>query len=83
MDAITSAKLTESQSATLRARALEGEDITDAIAHEQKVLAEALALVSHENDDDEGGRQRVGEYLGGGGSNGDWDVTVPGFGKAV
>ena len=76
---ISEAKLTESQSASLRALALKGEDIVPAIEHEKKVLAEARA------GQDEDGHGRIAEnHLGGGDIKvGSWDPAsiAGGFGK--
>lgn len=69
---ITEAKLTESQSSDLRARARKGEDITDAVGTAKKVLAEAR-------------KGSDSELHLGGGSGGASGLTfdVPGFGKVV
>ena len=75
VDLISEAKLTESQSSDLRARARKGEDITGAIETAKKVLAEAQNGRGGSGDDSE-------LHLGGGGGKSD-DLTfdVPGFGK--
>lgn len=78
---ITEAKLTESQSASLRALALAGVDIAPHIEHEKKVLAEALALAGSTDDTDSTEHGRVAEHLGGGSNKDAFDVTIPGFGK--
>lgn len=73
---ISDAKLTESQSASLRALALKGEDVAPHIEAAQKVLAEARAV----GDAPEGGR--IAEnHLGGGASNTDIGFDVAGFGR--
>lgn len=77
---ISEAKLTESQSASLRALALKGEDVVPHIEAAKKVLAEALA---GREDQDEVKHDRIAEHLGGGSNNkDDWDPSVPGFGEA-
>jgi len=76
---ISEAKLTESQSESLRTRAMKGEDITGAVEHEKKVLAEALASVNAGDDDE--GKQRIAEHLGGGDPKGAVDYDIPGFGQ--
>jgi hypothetical protein len=74
---ISEAKLTESQSASLRALALAGVDIAPHIEQAKKVLAEAQAMAS-----DEGSGHKIAEnHLGGNDKSGGWDPSVPGFGK--
>ena len=76
---ITEAKLTESQSASLRALALTGIDVTSHVEDAKKVLAEAKTLGGVKED----GRGQIAEnHLGGGKSNDEtWDPSVTGFGK--
>jgi|GEM_PF-3398394 len=73
---ISEAKVTESQSASLRALALTGVDVAPAIEDAKKVLAEALA--SKEDDDKDG---KIAEHLGGGTDKTDTGFDVPNFGK--
>jgi hypothetical protein len=76
---ITEAKLTESQSAELRALAKTGVDITPNIESAKKVLAEARASV--ESDEDES-RKTAETHLGGGKVTdaAKTGFAVPGFG---
>lgn len=77
VDLITEAKLTESQSSELRARARKGEDITGAVETAKKVLAEARKG----RGDADGGEDL---HLGGGsGSGSGLSFEVPGFGRVV
>lgn len=71
---ITEAKLTESQSATLREHALKGEDIVPLIEREKKVLAEALELAGKNDDQGE-------THLGPTDSKRVVEFHVPGFGQ--
>lgn len=78
VDLITEAKLTESQSSELRARARKGEDITGAIETAKKVLAEARA--------GRGGTDDAIDHVGGGSGHIGSDklsFEVPGFGRVV
>jgi hypothetical protein len=81
---IAEAKLTESQSADLRAKALRGEDVTTDLDTAKKILAEALALAGKPNDGDKG-NQQIAEHLGGGDSKVEFDASklVPGFGQVA
>lgn len=77
VDLISEAKLTESQSSDLRARARKGEDITGAIETAKKVLAEAQRGRGSSGDESE-------PHLGGGGggnNSDDLSFDVPGFGR--
>lgn len=76
--AITAAKLGESLSADLRARALKGEDVTEGIEFAKKVLAEARADAGSP-----GGSRRVVEFQGGDDIGGDLVFEVPGFGRVT
>jgi hypothetical protein len=83
---IAEAKLTDSQSADLRAKALKGEDITSDLETAKKILAEALALAGKPNGAPEGtGTQQIAEHLGGGDNKVDFDASklVPGFGQVA
>jgi len=73
---IAEAKLTDSQSAELRALAKTGVDITPNIESAKKVIAEALALAG----DDADGTKKIAEAHLGGGSTKAFDPTVGGFG---
>ena len=78
VDLISEAKLTESQSSDLRARARKGEDITGAIETAKKVLEEARQ--------GRGGSDDAALHIGAGGSgsgSGDLSFDVPGFGRVV
>ena len=77
---ISDAKLTESQSASLRARALKGEDVAPYIEEAKTILAEARAVAAPEEDGTGG---RIAEnHLGGGDNKGNaWTASVAGFGK--
>lgn len=79
---IADAKLTESQSADLRALALTGEDIAPAIEKAKAVLAEALTLAGVKPEDLPGVR-KVTEHLGATKTDGDFSVDIPGFGKVA
>jgi hypothetical protein len=76
VDLITEAKLTESQSSDLRARARKGEDITGAVETAKKVLAEARQ--------GRGDGVEVTQHIGGSttGTEG-LSFDVPGFGRVV
>jgi hypothetical protein len=74
---ITEAKLTESQTASLRALALKGEDVAPHIEDAKKILAEAKALAA----DPDGTKKIVESHLGGGEDKTDSGFAVPGFGK--
>lgn len=76
VDLITEAKLTESQSSELRARARNGEDITGAVETAKKVLAEARQGRSDAAD----GEQHLGGSYGGSSA---LSFDVPGFGRVV
>lgn len=69
---ISEAKLTESQSASLRELAKTGVDITPHVETAKKVLAEARAGLNGNTDD---------AHLGDGGSGGTVKLAVAGFGK--
>lgn len=77
---ISEAKLTESQSASLRELARSGEDITPHIESAKKILAEALALGDGSDDEGKNTNRIVENHLGGGSQKA---VTfgVAGFGK--
>jgi len=77
---IADAKLTESQSADLRALALTGEDIAPAIEKAKAVLAEALALAKPTNGSED--RYRVTEHRSGNeDKQGEFSAEIAGFGK--
>ena len=79
VDLINGAKLTESQSATLRALALTGVDVTTHVEDAKKVLAEAKALGGVK---DEPSGKITENHLGGGDNSNDaWEPSVSGFGK--
>lgn len=70
---ISEGKLTDSQSAELRARALKGEDIAPLVESAKKILAEAVAFVNKDENDS-------AAHIGGGAvANIGFDVA--GFGK--
>ena len=81
---IASAKLGESVSADLRARALRGEDVTEGIALAKKVLAEASGSNGGGSNSDgawKDASQRLAEaHVGATNGNGDLVFEVPGFG---
>lgn len=76
---ISDAKLTESQSASLRALALKGEDIAPHIETAKKVLSEARANTAP--DESSNGGRLAENHLGGGEPRASVDFDVPGFGK--
>ena len=76
VDLISEAKLTESQSSDLRARARKGEDITGAVETAKKILAEARGGAANQ-----GGEQHIGGGAGAGSAGLSFDV--PGFGRVV
>lgn len=76
VDLITEAKLTESQSASLRALAITGVDITPHIETAKQVLAEAKAIAN-------GTGKIVENHIAGSGPAGAMTYDVPGFGKVV
>lgn len=75
---INEAKLTESQSAELRALALKGEDVAPGIEKAKKFLAEAREGLA---EGDETKDKKIAEHLGGGDKSEAFDPMVPGFGK--
>lgn len=79
---ISEAKLTETQSASLRALAKTGVDITAAVEDAKKVLAEALASAKANDDDEDATKSRIAEHLGGGDDKKtDLSFEVAGFGR--
>ena len=72
VDLITEAKLTESQSQSLRALAKEGVEIAPHLESAKKVLAEARASDGASD-----------QHLGGGGAGSVGVLDVPGFGRVV
>lgn len=78
VDLITGAKLTESQSASLRALAKNGADIAPHIESAKQVLAEAKALAGIGSEPE---HDRLAENHLGAKDNEEWAVDVRGFGK--